>query len=101
MHQFKKDEYRSIRGSYSRVLDVVCAHCDQHVTFYQKDGPGELKRMYADRFIEAAPEQDELACKMCGRILGIRYIYEKENRQAYRLFAGAVKKKVVKSSDVR
>lgn len=83
------------------MLDVVCDHCDQHVAFYQKDGPGELKRLYIDRFIDIVPEQEELTCQACGRILGIRYIYEKENRKAYRLFAGAVKKKVVKISDIR
>jgi len=32
----------------------------------------------------------------CKRLLGIKYIYEKEKRPAYRLFVGAVVKKIVK-----
>jgi len=32
-----------------------------------------------------------------GHILGVKIIYEKENRPAFRLFVDSVKKKIVKS----
>ncbi len=39
----------------------------------------------------------ELKCPKCKRVLGIAYIYEKEKRKAFRLFVGAVIKKVTKA----
>ena len=73
---------------------------------YQKDGPGELKRRYLDRIsfpkkftqlqglsIKKVPN---LVCPNCHSLLGISYIYPKEKRSAFRLFAGAIKKKITK-----
>lgn len=64
---------------------------------YQKDGPGLLKRMYIDRIIDIEPSAKELKCPSCSRCLGTRTVYEKENRDAYRIFVGAVDKKIVPS----
>lgn len=101
---FKSDQYRNARGGYSRFLDVICEHCGQKVLVYQKDGPGELRRLYLDRIF--APETlvsfqnnnleqiPELKCPKCKRVLGIPYMYEKESRKAFRLFVGATIKKV-------
>ena len=76
-----------------------------HVCFYQKDGPGLLKRMYIDRMsggrrIENLQEKTikqlpQLICANCKKVLGVPYIYEKEKRPAYRLFVGAISKKIV------
>ncbi len=95
MYKFQNDKYQKARGGHSRVLDVRCEKCDAHLAFYQKDGPGMLKRMYADRFIDTRPKGNELACLSCGHILGNSIIYKKEDRPAYRLYAGSVTKKVV------
>ncbi len=100
MYTFQRDEFQKNRGSNSRVLDVTCAHCGTHVTFYQKDGPGMLKRMYVDRFIDFTPAGNALRCASCDRELGILYTYEKETRPAYRLFVGAVDKKIVSRFDI-
>lgn len=99
MYQFQNDKYRKARGGKSRVSDVSCEGCEHHVAYYQKDGPGLLKRMYVDRFIDVSPESNELVCNNCERQLGIRINYKKEDRPAYRLFVGAVRKKTV-SKDV-
>ena len=61
-YQFIQDAYQARRGGSSRVLDVCCEGCAKHVTFYQKDGPGSLRRMYVDRFIDMTPAGDELCC---------------------------------------
>ena len=101
---FKKDIYREARGGYSRFLEISCHHCDKKTLIYQKDGPGELKRMYLDRIV--SPENlaklqtlsikntPNLICTKCKYILAIPYVYPKEKRNAYRLFVGAVNKKV-------
>ena len=93
--EFKKDRYSKARGGYSRFLDISCADCGAHLCFYQKDGPGILKRMYLDRITEplAAPG---LFCQSCGEKIGNKYVYEKENRDAYILNQGTFAKKIVR-----
>src|SRR5664279_4959329 len=95
MYKFKRDQYQKNRGGSSRVLDIICDHCDEHVAYYQKDGPGMLKRMYVDRFIDLSTSGDSFICPSCNTELGKLINYKKEDRPAYRLFAGAVKKKVI------
>jgi len=104
--RFKLDKYRKARGDYSRFLNVLCEHCGAKILVYQKDGPGPLKRLYLDRIF--APEDlvnfqklsiskvPNLVCSKCKTVLAIPYIYKKEDRKAYRLFVGAVTKKVTK-----
>ena len=93
--KLKNDKFRKARGGYSRLLEIRCEKCNELLCYYQKDGSGSLKRMYIDRIVEAyADAEKTLACHKCGRILGVRYIYEKEKRPAFRLFEGSVKKKI-------
>ena len=103
---FKSDKYRNTRGGYSRLLRISCAHCVAKVLLYQKDGSGPLKRLYLDRIVEpkemtnfqhlSTSKMPDLVCLKCHTVLGIPYIYKKEKRKAYRLFASAVTKKIVK-----
>lgn len=95
MYKIKYDQYRDSRGGYSRILDIKCEHCNSHVCFYQKDGPGGLRRMYFDRMIDLQSNDDFLSCKSCGRVLAMKINYEKENRLAYRLFVESTLKNVV------
>ena len=104
--KFKSDKYRKSRGGYSRFLNVLCEHCGAKILVYQKDGPGPLKRLYLDRIF--APENLanfqklptnkilNLACQKCKSVLAVPYIYKKEQRKAFRLFVGAVTKKITK-----
>lgn len=105
--KFKNDEYKKARGGYSRLLDISCGKCSEHLCFYQKDGPGILKRMYLDRIcgeseysgLENRPLESipEFTCRKCNQVIGNLYVYEKENRLAFRLYVGGVSKKIVKS----
>ena len=108
---FKNDQYKRVRGGYSRLLDVCCAKCNTHVCYYQKDGSGILKRMYLDRMfgfvgtktgvpksVKATPS---LVCKSCRQVMGVPMNYVKEGRLAYRLFVGSIAKKIAKSSQVK
>ena len=51
--------------------------------------------MYVDRFIDLSPVGNILSCKSCYLEIGHLINYKKENREAYRLFAGAINKKTV------
>ena len=105
---FKSDKYKKARGGYSRLLDISCAKCGTHLFYYQKDGPGMLKRMYLDRIYgskrylnlqhESLKSIPQLTCSNCKQHIGIPYNYTKENRLAYRLFVGAINKKVTNSN---
>ena len=96
----KNDEFKSNRGGWSRILDISCGY-GHHACYYQKDGPGPLKRLYVDRMIELKPKGKTLMCPECSHDLGIKINYVKENRPAYRLFQCSVKKKIVKQTVVK
>lgn len=95
MVNFKSDKYRLRRGGYSRFLHVKCSNCEHTVCLYQKDGPGPLKRMYADRIHGTKATTSRLRCSKCKSQIGTRYIYEKESRPAYLVADGTVTKQVV------
>jgi hypothetical protein len=57
--------------------------------------------MYVDRFVDTSPKDKTLNCQSCNKLLGVLINYEKENRPAYRLFVGAVTKKIVRQSEPR
>lgn len=100
MYELKKDKYSEARGNGSRILAITCSHCNSLVAYYQKDGPGILKRLYFDRIIDRKFNKNDLKCSKCSRVLGAFNIYEKENRKAIRLFVGAVNKKIISRSKV-
>lgn len=67
------------------------------MALYQKDGPGELKRMYLDRIFAPKIKKvgtNDFKCSACKKIVGTFYNYKKENRPAVRLYQGSVVKKV-------
>lgn len=98
--RLKNDKYKKTRGGYSRLLNISCQKCSKSVCYYQKDGSGNLRRMYIDRIIEpkVSIAKKDLSCPE-GHLLGVTIIYEKEKRPAFRLFVDAVVKKIVKSNE--
>lgn len=95
---FKNDKYKKVRGGYSRLLKISCQKCNDYLCLYQKDGPGNLRRMYLDRIIDhqVPITKKDFSCSH-GHLVGIKTIYEKEDRPAFRLFVESVSKKIVKS----
>ena len=93
--KLKNDNFRKSRGGYSRLLEISCSSCSKKLFKYQKDGSGIIKRMYIDRIYEDVKGQN-LKCKNCGNLIGRLAIYEKENRPAYTIKLGTIKKKIVK-----
>ena len=96
--KLKNDRYKKNRGGYSRLLEISCEKCGSLICLYQKDGPGNLRRMYVDRIIEPAVliSKKDLRCPK-DHLLGVKIIYEKEKRLAFRLFVESVIKKIVKN----
>lgn len=93
----KQDIYRENRGGYAHFLNIFCESCGAQVALYQKDGPGELRRMYMDRILAphvAYSPKADFACYVCKKVLGTFYLYEKEKRETVRLYQGSVIKKV-------
>ena len=95
--KLKRDKYKKARGGYSRLLQINCQKCGSLICTYQKDGAGNLRRMYIDRINDPkiSITKKDLSCPK-GHLLGVKTIYEKENRPAFRLFVDAVTKKIVK-----
>jgi hypothetical protein len=93
--QLKQDKYKRARGGHSRLLEIACSQCNTHICYYQKDGPGILKRMYLDRIHGPRTTSSQLVCSKCKSLLGVKYTYAKEKRLAYRLFVGAISKKII------
>jgi hypothetical protein len=96
--KFKNDKYKKARGGYSRFLEIACQTCGSAICLYQKDGPGNLRRMYIDRIFEPkiSIAGKNLTCSK-HHLLGVKIIYKKEKRPAFRLFVDSVVKKIVKS----
>jgi hypothetical protein len=101
--KFKTDKFTASRGGKSQLLDISCRKCETNVLSYQKDGPGNLRRMYMDRIFEPAKLQKNqlkslkdispLRCPGCKEILAQPVVFQKEKRNAYRLFVDSVIKK--------
>ncbi len=94
--KLKDDNFRKSRGGYSRLLEIGCSFCNTKLLNYQKDGPGIIKRLYIDR-IYGDIHSSSLRCKNCGKLIGNLTIYKKENRPAYAIQLGTIKKKIIKS----
>ena len=106
---FKRDKYKSARGGYSRLLNLHCRKCNAVFAEYQKDGPGNLRRLYMDRIIapkkmvglqkKSIEDISPIKCPKCGFMVGVPYIYKKEKRKAFRVFHDNIVKKVKKLSN--
>lgn len=79
------------------MLKISCQKCGKEICLYQKDGPGNLRRMYIDRITnpKISLSKKDLTCPK-GHLLGVKIIYEKEKRPAFRLFVDSVVKKITK-----
>lgn len=102
--KFKNDQYRAARGNRTRMVDISCRVCGQHIMVYQKDDyPGRLRRLYFDRIfspprlvgLERTPlsKAKPLNCSGCKEMLGTPYVYRKENRKAFKIYQDALVKR--------
>jgi hypothetical protein len=100
----EKDRYTKARGGSSKLLSIFCAQCHNEVLLYQKDGPGSLIRMYTDKIrapeelvekvngFEKKSDMTPLECFKCNALLGTPMVYDREDRLAFRVVNGAIRK---------
>ncbi len=100
-----KDKYTRARGGSAKLYQIFCSKCNHEICIYQKDGPGNLLRMYLDKFVaphnlveqlknlKTKKEMPGLKCLSCNELIGVPIVYEKENRLAFRLIPNKVIKK--------
>lgn len=96
--KLKRDGYMSVRGGTSAFFNIYCAHCRRWLLLYQKDGTGNLFRLYLDRIhaletLAKSARSKGLTCGHCNASIGVPMIYKQENRPAFRLIPGAIVKK--------
>ena len=96
--KLKRDKYKSARFGSSKIYNIYCSACNNFMLSYQKDGMGTLKRLYFDRIMDL-PGIDidrisKLQCPQCKKMLAAVYVYQKEQRKAFRLYPGAIFKKL-------
>jgi len=98
--KYKNDEYKQVRGGYSRGYQIFCRKCNKPICAYQKDGPGNLRRLYLDRMSQlgVSATKKELVCSV-GHVLGIKIVHAEhgESRPAFRLFVDAIIKLPIKN----
>ena len=106
-----RDKYSKVRGGKSKLIYVICIRCKNKVLFYQKDGPGWLKRCYLNRILwpekYAALQHDKriktpedipkLTCSSCKSVIGIPARH-KDGRLAFTLIRGKFKRITLKQS---
>ncbi len=101
--KIKSDKFKKNREGSSRWLLLSCLACKNPIAYYQKDGSGMLKRLYLDRISGVQDHKitagENLVCNTCKKVLGTAMIYKQENRPAFRLFPGAVEKKLLENED--
>lgn len=105
----KKDRFYRARGGTAYVLEISCSNCNTKICTYQKDGTGNLHRLYLDRILESNPEFNipvyhpaltekqipNLVC-LCRKLIAVPMVYSKEGRLAFRLIHGTIHKKLKK-----
>jgi hypothetical protein len=94
----KKDRYTNARGGSSKIFQLACGKCKSIIATYQKDGPGNLIRMYLDRIQSDTGlifSNKLVSCKNCNSKIGILSNYKPENREAIFLERGAIVKSVI------
>ena len=95
MAMVKNDKYRRARGGRSTFYNIACVDCGLILCEYQKDGRGQLRRLYIDRMnhIKVVRGSNKVGkCENCNNLIGYYYIYKKEKRPALKLFVGAITK---------
>ena len=102
--KIEKDLAYRKRGGTAQWLLLLCGTCKKEITLYQKDGPGQLLRLYLDRITGSQGERPfkninyeqikNLSCLACNSVIATPMIYGKDDRPrtALRLINNGVEK---------
>lgn len=106
--KLKNDRYRSARGGEAHLLDISCTRCTNQVLKYQKDGKGDLLRLYLNRIFHPPDferlqyfftranyrQMPALKCPSCSGLIGTPTLYS-DGRPAFKLIRGTYHKRKV------
>lgn len=89
---FTSDKYTKGRGKFKKRIEIRCANCSDYLFSYQKEGSGVLEKIFFDLILDnqSVKNNKKLVCTKCDKVLGIRFIFGKEKRDAFKLYPGAV-----------
>jgi len=105
--KIKSDSYKNARKGGSKLINIFCIKCNSKILLYQKDGIGNLLRLYLNRIIWPEEYQSlsktsipdkipNLKCTYCNEIIGYPIIYD-DGRPAFRLVPSSFTKKLFKN----
>ena len=109
MPKFKIDSSYKRRGGTAQWLVIRCKLCNNLLCLYQKDGSGNLYRLYADRISDMEGNRTlqtldihyngGLLCPSCKAVFAVSMIYKKDTnpRLAFRIINPGITKAVIKS----
>jgi hypothetical protein len=86
-----------------QILQISCSQCDSFLLTYRKDGAGTLLKIYLDRIIDTPVEMhipgiqeksrmSPFVCPKCQNTVGVPMLDPSNNRLAYRVIRGSIKK---------
>lgn len=89
---FTSDKYTKGRGSFSKRVEVKCVNCAELLFDYQKEGHGAIEKIYFDSILDnfVVKKEAKLICPKCQKLLGSRFVFGKEKRQAFKVYPGAI-----------
>ncbi len=105
--KFERDSAYKKRGGTAGWLLLKCGVCRIEQMFYQKDGQGNLFRLYLDRITSSDGQRPlsnlnidnirALNCLSCEKIIGVPMVYKKDERPrvAIRLVESGVIKQII------
>jgi len=113
-YQIRKNKFTKARGGTAKFILLSCGACGKNIILYQKDGEGQLVRLYLDKITapqnlvdivsnyNTKSEMSGLFCPICGKLLAVPMVYEKEKRLAFRIIHGQiVKKKMTEVANIK
>lgn len=110
--KFDRDSSYKHRGGSAKWLLLKCGVCKEELSLYQKDGPGNLLRLYLDRLTSTDGERpfkqveidrmQPLSCLACESVIGVPMVYEKDAnpRPAIRLINSGVDKTLITTKNM-
>ncbi|MFA7301209.1 MAG: hypothetical protein WC069_02790 [Candidatus Shapirobacteria bacterium] len=90
--KFTSDKYTKGRGSFSKRVFVKCVNCSEVIFNYQKEGNGAIEKLFFDKILDnfGVKKESKLVCPKCEKILGSRFVFGKDKKQAFKVYPGAI-----------
>lgn len=94
---FTSDKYTKGRGNFAKKVEIRCVNCAEQLFNYQKEGHGAIEKLFFDLILDNFVVKKEvvLSCPKCEKVLGKRFVFGVEKKQAFKVYPGAIYWKIV------